>query len=111
MRFEVRKIGGVFIAKVQESRIVADVAPRFKAEIIEILGQGHRVLILDLSDVAFIDSSGLGALIGSLKVVGEGNELALCGAREAVASMFKLTRMDKVFRMFSTAEEAAAALA
>src|SRR5271169_3195575 len=110
MRFEERKIGDVFIAKVLESRIAADVAARFKEDLIEYVTNGHRTFVLDLSEVTFIDSSGLGALIASLKVIGADGELALCGARETVASMFKLTRMNKVFRMFNTPEDAAAAL-
>jgi anti-sigma B factor antagonist len=110
MRFEERKIGDVLIAKVLESRIAADVAVRFKEDLIEYVTKGNRTFVLDLSEVTFIDSSGLGALIASLKAIGDGGELALCGAREAVANMFKLTRMNKVFRMFNTPEDAAAAL-
>jgi anti-sigma B factor antagonist len=110
MRYEERKIGDLFVAKVMESRIAADLAPALKADLIEFVKRGHRTFVLDLSEVTFIDSSGLGALIASLKVIGDGGELALCGARENVASMFKLTRMNKVFRMFGNPEEAAAAL-
>ena len=110
MRFEERKIGDAFIAKVRESRIAADVAARFKADLIEYVTNGHRKFVLDLSEVTFIDSSGLGALIASLKVIGDDGEIALCGAHENVASMFKLTRMNKVFRIFKTPEDAAASL-
>ena len=110
MRFEERKVDDVFVAKVLESRITAEVAARFKEDLIEYVTKGHRTFVLDLSEVTFIDSSGLGALIASLKVIGDGGEIALCGARDTVASMFKLTRMNKVFRMFNTPEEAAAAL-
>jgi anti-sigma B factor antagonist len=110
MRFEESKLGKALVVKVLESRITADIAPRFKEELIDYVNQGNRVIVLDLSEVTFIDSSGLGALIGSLKVIGNDGELALCGARETVSNMFKLTRMNKVFRMFATPEEAAAAL-
>jgi anti-sigma B factor antagonist len=110
MRFEETKIGTVFIAKVLESRISADVATRLKENLIEYVTKGNRTIVLDLSDVTFIDSSGLGALIASLKVMGNDGELVLCGARDAVTSMFKLTRMNKVFRMFNTQEEAVSAL-
>jgi anti-sigma B factor antagonist len=110
MRFEESTIGNVFIAKVLESRISADVASRFKEEIINYVKKGNRTLVLDLSDVTFIDSSGLGALIASLKVIANDGELVLCGVRDTVASMFKLTRMNKVFRMFHSPEEAAAAV-
>jgi anti-sigma B factor antagonist len=109
MRFEERKIGDVVIAKVLDARIGADVASAFKEQMSAYIKAGDRALVLDLSDVSFIDSSGLGAIISCLKLMGD-RELALCGTRGTVASMFKLTRMDKVFRMFNNAEEAAAAL-
>ena len=110
MRFEENRAGNVLIAKVLESRIGADVAARFKEEIIGYVKSGNRAIVLDLSDVSFIDSSGLGALISCLKSMGGQGELVLCGTRGTVSSMFKLTRMDKVFRMFSGSDEAVAAL-
>ena len=109
MRFEEQRIDDVLVAKVLESRISADVAAPFKQALIEYVNRGNRRLVLDLSQVTFIDSSGLGALIGSLKAIGDDGELALCGARETVANMFKLTRMNKVFRMFENPNEAVAA--
>jgi anti-sigma B factor antagonist len=110
MRFEETTIGHILIAKVIETRIAADIAPRFKEDVMDYLKRGNRSIVLDLSDVTFIDSSGLGALIACLKVVGTDGELALCGARGTVANMFKLTRMNKVFRMFNSPEEAASAI-
>jgi anti-sigma B factor antagonist len=110
MRFQESKINDVFVAKVLEGRIAADIAPRFKEDLVAYVHKGYRKIVLDLSEVTFIDSSGLGALIASLKVIGDDGELALCGTRDTVSNMFKLTRMNKVFRMFSTPEEAAAAL-
>lgn len=109
MRFEEQWIDDVLVAKVLESRISADVAAPFKQALIEYVKKGNRRLVLDLSEVTFIDSSGLGALIGSLKIIGNDGELALCGARETVATMFKLTRMNKVFRMFETPGKAVVA--
>jgi anti-sigma B factor antagonist len=110
MRFEESKIGNVFIAKVLESRIAVDVASRFKQDLIEYATKGNRTIVLDLSEVTFIDSSGLGALIGSLKFIGDDGEIVLCGARDTVASMLKLTRMNKIFRMFLSPEDAICAL-
>jgi len=111
MQFAESTVKDILVVKVLNSRIVADVAPQFKAGLIAYVNQGNRNIILDLSLVTFIDSSGLGALIGSLKAMGGDGELALCGAGDAVVNMFKLTRMNKVFRMFESPEEAASALA
>lgn len=111
MRFEHTQMGDVLVAKVLDSRIVADVAPRFKNQLIEYVNNGHRSIVLDLGAVSFIDSSGLGALVSSLKALGKEGDLVLCGTGGTVVSMFRLTRMDKVFRMFGTSEEAITALA
>ena len=110
MRFEETKAGDVLVAKVLESRIVAEVAPRFKQQLLHYIGAGNRSIVLDIRAVTFIDSSGLGALVSTLKAMGRDGDLVLCGTTGTVVSMFRLTRMDKVFRMFETAEAAVAAL-
>ena len=110
MRFEHTIVGDVLVARVLDSRIVADVAPRFKHQLIDYVTSGNRSIVLDMQAVSFIDSSGLGALVSSLKAIGRDGDLVLCGTGGTVTSMFKLTRMDKVFRMFGTTEEAVAAL-
>ena len=110
MRFEETTIGDVLVTRVLDSRIVAEVAPRFKSQLLNYITAGNRSIVLDLQSVSFIDSSGLGALVASLKALGRDGDLVLCGTGGAVVSMFKLTRMDKVFRMYGTAEEAVLAL-
>ena len=110
MRFEENKMGDVLVAKVLDGRIAADVAPQFKAHLAEYMSNNHRSIVLDLAAVTFIDSSGLGALVSSLKSMGKDGDLVVSGARGAVASMFKLTRMDKVFRMYENNDLAVAAL-
>jgi anti-sigma B factor antagonist len=110
MKFEDRMDGEALIVKVIESRIVADVAPQFKEGIVAYIAKGNNTIVLDLSEVTFIDSSGLGALIGSLKAMGNNGELLLASVHETVSTMFKLTRMDKIFRIFDTPEDAVASL-
>jgi anti-sigma B factor antagonist len=110
MRFEENKVGDVLVTKVLDGRIAAEIAPRFKAHLAEYMCQGNRAIVLDLGAVTFIDSSGLGALVSSLKSMGKDGDLVISGAHGPVVSMFKLTRMDKVFRMYKTTDEAVAAL-
>jgi anti-sigma B factor antagonist len=110
MRFEENKVGNVLVVKVLVGRIAADVAPRFKAHLAEYVSKGNLSIVLDLAAVTFIDSSGLGALVSSLKSMGKDGDLVVSGAHGSVASMFKLTRMDKVFRMFGSTGEAVTAL-
>ncbi|MEO8661611.1 MAG: STAS domain-containing protein [Bryobacteraceae bacterium] len=110
MRFEEIRVGSVLVAKVLDGRIAADVAPRFKSKLAEYMVDGNRSIVIDLGSVSFIDSSGLGALVSSLKSMGKDGDLVISSAQGTVATMFKLTRMDKVFRMYDNCDAAVAAL-
>ena len=74
------------------------------------INQGNRRIVLDLSEVDFIDSSGLGAIVSSLKTLGNDGDLVICGIRETVMGLFKITRMNRVFQIFATESEAIEAL-
>lgn len=65
-------------------------------------------VIVDLSEVDFIDSSGLGAIVAAMKQLREGQRLELAGLTPTVSKVFRLTRMDTVFSLFDTLEEAVA---
>lgn len=67
---------------------------------------GYRSLIVDLAAVRAIDSTGLGALVSALKFIGAQGELSLCGISEPVGVLFRLTRMDRVFRFFKSRDDA-----
>jgi anti-sigma B factor antagonist len=110
MRFEENKVGRILVARVLDKRIAADVAPELKAHLAEYFENGEDTVVLDLGAVSFIDSSGLGALISSLKTLGSGGQLVISGACGTVATMFKLTRMDKILRLFRSTEEAVTAV-
>ena len=71
---------------------------------------GENTILLDLSAVDFIDSSGLGALVSVLKRMSPTGKLVVCGLRDAAFNMFRLTRMDKVFPIFPSQDEALNAL-
>lgn len=110
MRIEQKKVGDVVIVSPLEKRIEARLASEFKAKLAEMIGEGSRLIVLDMSEVDFIDSSGLGAIVSTLKLLGRSGEIVICGVRDTVMSMFKLTRMDKVFQVFEDEEGAAEAL-
>jgi anti-sigma B factor antagonist len=91
-------------------RLDASVAPAFKQAVVKVVEGGERRILLDLSGVTFLDSSGLGAMVSVLKALGTQGTLAVCGAQGSVTSLFKLTRMDKVFSLHATRAEALARL-
>jgi len=111
MELSQRTEGDVLVAKACDQRVDARLAAEFKQQLLTLIESGHPRIALDLSDVDFIDSSGLGAIVAALKQLAGRGDLVIVGAKPAVANLFKLTRMDKVFRMYSAEADALAALA
>ncbi|SMH43323.1 STAS domain-containing protein [Maritimibacter sp. HL-12] len=85
------------VIEVAESRIDAAVAIQFKDRMRTLSDDGPMRVILDLSRVTFLDSSGLGAVVAAMKQMGSGRRLELAGLTPTVAKVFRLTRMDTVF--------------
>ncbi len=106
MMMEDTKIGTVLCVKPQGPRIDASVASEFKGRMVDWINQGNHRIVLDLDEVDFIDSSGLGAIVSSLKAIGSEGDLVICNIRETVMSLFQLTRMHRVFQIFRSRQEA-----
>jgi len=100
---------GCTLLKLHEERLDAHNSQEFKDYLLRLLESGQKALVLDLSDVRFVDSSGLGALLSGHKNAGlrEGR-LALAGVQARVQSMFELTRLHRVFEIHPTVEDALA---
>src|SRR4030095_11054874 len=101
-----RKGDGVLIVDLLVDRLDASIASTFRNKLIEIIEDGNILIILNLMNVTFVDSSGLGSIISGLKTLGEKGDLTLCCIDERIMSMFRLTRMDRVFKIFKTEGEA-----
>lgn len=68
--------------------------------------QGAETILVDLKEVTFMDSSGLGALVTALKTARlAGRKLCVCSVSEQVKILFELTSMDRVFQIFRDQEE------
>ena len=73
-------------------------ANQLRQQVSELLASGNNLVLLDLADVNFIDSSGLGALIAVLKMLRTaGGDLYICSLAAPVQHLFTLTRMDGIF--------------
>lgn len=99
MQFSTRAEGDFTVVMIQEIRMDAAIAPELKNRIAQLLNDGNTRIVLDISAVTFMDSSSLGALVSLLKMLGNRGDLVIAGAKGIVADLFKLTRMDRVFRM------------
>lgn len=87
-------------------RLTAANATGFKNEVVALVEEGRSQIIIDFSTVSFLDSSGLGALVGVLKKIGHRGDLLVCGLNGDVDQMFRVCRMDRVFPIHSDVDAA-----
>ena len=97
--------GDALIVRVEDARIDAAVAIRFKDAMREVAQTGSARVVLDLSNVAFLDSSGLGAVVAVMKELGPARPLELAALTPTVDRVFRLTRMDSVFTIHPDAPQ------
>ncbi|MDQ7071677.1 MAG: STAS domain-containing protein [Rhodobacterales bacterium] len=98
----------VQVVTVNAARIDAAVAIRFKDIMRGMTEFGPERIVLDLSQVEFVDSSGLGAIVASMKQLGSSSKLDLAGLTPTVDKVFRLTRMDTIFAIHDSADAAVA---
>jgi anti-sigma B factor antagonist len=99
---------GVLVVEVEGQLIVGN-RQELKATIQAALDNGERKLLIDFGKTGYIDSSGLGALVSiSKKVREQGGELRLAGLNEDLRSLFELTKLDTLFAIADSSEQALA---
>ena len=85
------------------------VSPSVTVSLNEMINKKPERMVVDLSDVSYIDSAGLAALIEAMqKVEGYGGKFMLAGLQETVRSIFEISRLDQVFQIFPDADSALA---
>jgi anti-sigma B factor antagonist len=83
-------------------------APNLKWALADVLGEGCRQLVLDLSMVSFIDSTALGVLVGAHRNLSDGARMTIACAHPDVLNIFELTGLDATFDIFSSFDDALA---
>ncbi len=84
-------------------------APVLKKAVYDMIDSGQTKLIFDLNALDFMDSTGLGILVASLKrLTTEGGQLKLACGRDNILKIFKITGLDKVFDIYDTVEASTA---
>jgi anti-sigma B factor antagonist len=84
-------------------------SPMLKVRLVEAIDEGCSRLVVVLDEVGFIDSSGLGVLVGALRRMKErDHDLRIVCTRDQVLKIFRITGLDKVFPIVATVDEARA---
>jgi len=85
-------------------------APRLREKLVELVEAGARHVVVDLSRVEFLDSTGLGVLVGALKRLRAVNgTFGLVCAHERLLKIFRITALDRVFSLYDSVAAATAA--
>ncbi|MBD2744790.1 STAS domain-containing protein [Coleofasciculus sp. FACHB-1120] len=79
---------------------------QLRRDISDVVASGANIVLIDLQDVTFMDSSGLSSLISAQRMVRTaGGKLFLCSINDQAKMLFELTKMNRVFEMFTDREE------
>jgi anti-sigma B factor antagonist len=106
MGFEVGKEGDITLLDVEGQLIVGN-RQELKQKVLEELENGERKFLIDFERTGYIDSSGLGVLVSlSKKIREQGGELRLANLNEDLRTLFELTKLDTLFQISSSRDEA-----
>ncbi len=103
-----RQVGStVALSFVRPVNLEGDASIQFRDKVKNLIADGRVRLVVDMAQVRFIDSFGLGALVSALRVVrGAGGDLKLACVPSTVESVLRLTRLSSVFELHATLEDA-----
>ena len=106
MKLQADRRGPYLVVTVGEARIDAGTAMQFKDEMRRLVDEAGERVLLDMSAVDSIDSSGLGAVVSVMKFLGAERQLELAGLSPKVRTVFRLTRMDAVITIHERPDDA-----
>lgn len=106
LKIESKDVNGIGVITL-EGEVDVYTAPKLKSRLIDLVDEGKYNIVIDLQKVEFMDSSGLGVLVGGLKrVKSHQGSIALFCTQENILKIFRITGLVKVFPIFSSEEEA-----
>jgi anti-anti-sigma factor len=107
MSFSIEKQEKYVLIGVKEGKLDATISPDLKAELVKLNAEGHRNLILDLTLVKYIDSSGLSAILVANRLCQDINGvLVLAGVSEHVMKLIKISQLNNILEILPTVAEA-----
>ncbi|MDO9163283.1 MAG: STAS domain-containing protein [Methylococcaceae bacterium] len=107
MNLNLEKISDISVVKINEERIDAHNSGELKEYLLQMIERGEKHIVVQLEHVRFIDSSGLGALLsGNKNIIAKSGKFALSNIQQQVMSMFELTRLNRVFEIYTDLNDA-----
>jgi anti-sigma B factor antagonist len=107
MEFTTHPIDDLVAVISGEGRLNMVSAPLLRESVTEAIAAGRPRIVVDLSGIDFMDSSGLGALVGCLKTARQaGGDLRISAPTDQVVMVLQLSNLDRILTSYPTAEEA-----
>jgi anti-sigma B factor antagonist len=109
MRIDIAKRDGAAVIRPVGARVDLQVAGEFRTALLQLIDGGHRQLVVDMGDVLFVDSSGLGALVSALKtlkLLKRDGDIRLANVQPAVVALLEIIRLHRVFDSYPSVEQA-----
>ncbi len=106
MAFNNRQEAGKTVVGIEDARLDASLSVPFRDYMFDLIANGQNDLVIDLSMVDFMDSSGLGAIVAVFKQLNGEGSVQLAAPQKAVHDLFYLTCMDQIFKIHGSVSEA-----
>jgi anti-sigma B factor antagonist len=106
LSFEAKKVGSVNVLAPSGKIVIGDEVTSLREKVKELLQAGEKNILLNMANVHYIDSTGIGALVGSFTTIrGQGGQMKLCNLTGKVEDLLVVTKLLTVFDIFKTEEE------
>jgi len=107
MRYDHEHQGELTVVRVREDKITSHEAADVKTAFLQIITESQRILLLNLADVQYMDSTGLGSfLFGLRQADANEKEMVFCGLTERVQSLIHIAHLDTILEIYETEAEA-----
>jgi anti-sigma B factor antagonist len=107
MSITVNEVNGYTVITVEAERLDVVNMNEMKESMMDVVDNGHHKVVIDLSKVTFVDSSGLSVIISLFKRLNAlKGELILCGLGEQPKELLEITQLIRLFKVTDTCEEA-----
>jgi anti-sigma B factor antagonist len=107
MQIEERSVGGVMVLDLKGKITLGDGDELLKDKVNSLVNQGHRKIILNLAEVPYIDSAGLGEIVRTYTTVSrQGGSLKLLNLTKRISDLLSITKLLTVFETFDSEKEA-----
>ncbi len=107
MKYSVDKQERYCLVILHEEKLDTTLAPKLKSELITLHAEGTKNIVLDISEVKYIDSSGLSSLLVGNRILEEdGGIFVICSPTEHVQKLIKISQLDNVLHILPSRQEA-----